>query len=870
MALLLKKQTGKHVENIKTSEREEIFILPQNPIHHFIVFFLTILFSFSSFSGDTTRYKTPSGFEKLLDTQISDIDIILANKSIGSGQITTKNSTIKFLKVSLKKHPFKETVVDWMLNQLKQGIQKEGVICGEAENRAVQCTRENKVLQAVFSPEKLLVTLDVDPALLQSTQVAANLFFPLSPTLDTTGVIDYTLRQSFSRYSDHHRLDLGTTISKGEHHLRLLTQNDYRKNRHHSEHFGEIGDCYYHFDRQGTQYGFGLQNKWDFYRSLSGCGFFLPKEDVIAFSWGTSDKTDEATIKSTVFPVKVFMPAAGRIEAYRDQRLIGTENLPAGLNALNTASWPDGVYEVSVKIFLSGELYDVQQHTVYRDRSGKSGSGFSCWAGVSSSKQPNIYGTSPHSSSNSVKSDRTNQSLGGIGWQLPIGNGISLHSMLHLSSVSSAVELGARAFCFRDTLLRASAITTENQSYGLNAGVTTRFSGISFSTYFDYFKPEKTNDSLRFKPRTHNLVALLTYFSPEKDSWSLGCSRNKISHRIHQNLEYRTQLNSFMPSSRMMELQVSLQHGKHIKDQCRHNDIFASSDTMIMFRLNIKFGDLTGYNTRQIYSEYSNRSKKPLAIGGNNSQKTENSWVDHYSISARGSDDFTRAWGSAWLKSPWASGSIGGSVEDINNRYNWNTFSNLNGQYGINQPASGWGPGHTTAGVLLHVPEATRHALFVKINGMAYRFHNTETFIPLPPYRTHIVVIQVDDSEIPVQLEHSIHKFSLYPGNVVDLNIDAWFATDVIGQIVDNNNQPIPYLLLQNSRGYAQTNEQGWFSMTFDRESLILSATHDKSPCRIDLSSRIKQAGQHPFYRLGALICTPAVTDTNIQNPVSN
>ena len=806
--------------------------------------------------GSPLYYKTPAGFEALIDQQFFDVDIVIANKIIGSGQFIAENNTLRFLNVIFRKHPFKESIVGWLKSKLTSGIAHDGIICNDAENRQTTCIKGNKVLQAFFSPEMLTVSLDVDPSLLASSGGATNYFFPLSPVSDTSAVIDYTLRQSFSMTSDHHWLNLGGTVSQGEQYVRLSTYNAYDKNKRRTEYYGQLADCFFHSDKQGEQLSFGLQQQWDFYNSLVGNGFFLPTEDVVAFSWGTSNKTDQVTVKSTVFPIKIFMPEVGRVEIYRDQRLIGTENLSSGLNRLNTSSWPQGVYEVSVKIFTHGELYDIQRHMVYKDSSGQSSAGFSLWGGVSSNEQRSFYGSRCHHH----KSQAANQGLGGIGWRMPLSDGVSISSMLHLSEFSSSVELGTRIFCAGDTLLRANMTTTEHQSNGYNAGVTTRLSGFSLSANYDYFDPQSEKDIMRFKAKQHNLIGLLSYLSHDNACWTAGITHNKLNHRLTQTLECRRRLDVLLPAK--VELQLSLQHGKHYRNLCQKDDIFASGNLAFMLKLSMLFGKSKSGCNQQVSAEYSNRNKQLLTVGGIYREEIKDSWINIYTVSARASEEHNRLWGDAWLQAPWASGSIGGSWEGSARANNWNVFTNLNGQYGIARRNNGWGAGNTTAGVLLHVPESSCRVLSAKINGVVHPLHFCETFIPLSPYQTHIIIVQANDNEAPVQLEQSIFKCSLYPGNVISFDIDAWYAIDVIGQVVDGNNQPVSHLVLKNSRGTAYTNQQGWFSMTFDSRSLTFSGTYKNQSCAMscamDISSQVSRGGSQAFYRLAPITCRPA------------
>lgn len=50
------------------------------------------------------------------------------------------------------------------------------------------------------------------------------------------------------------------------------------------------------------------------------------------------------------------MPANGEARVYRDERLIGLQNLSIGNQNLDTSSFPNGVYNVTVEVYVDGRL----------------------------------------------------------------------------------------------------------------------------------------------------------------------------------------------------------------------------------------------------------------------------------------------------------------------------------------------------------------------------------------------------------------------------------------------------------------------------------------------------------------------------------
>ena len=256
------------------------------------VLFLALFVRFSA--GDdlpSKKYKVPKGFEHLLKNQIVEVDLLLAGKRIGQGQITMSDSNIVFNKLYVKGGSFKSDALYWVQEQLQKGISPRGVICDDALHPLLGCVAGNRLLQATYNPEKLQVELVVDSSLLLSSKASDKHYLPLSSTNQYSAVTDYTLNQSYTPNSQHYLLGLGITLAKGEQHIRSSVRNVFNQSEHNLNQYGELSELYYRNDQQGMQLTAGLQEQWNFYGNLAGNMLFHPREDVVALSWGASSQT---------------------------------------------------------------------------------------------------------------------------------------------------------------------------------------------------------------------------------------------------------------------------------------------------------------------------------------------------------------------------------------------------------------------------------------------------------------------------------------------------------------------------------------------------------------------------------------------------
>lgn len=108
-------------------------------------------------------------------------------------------------------------------------------------------------------------------------------------------------------------------------------------------------------------------------------GFFTPDSDtgnvqtssfgydtVAGAMWGTSDALLVNTDSVSAWPVYVTGRNQSIAEIWRDGRLIYTQQLQAGIQALDTRQLPSGIYDITVKIIENGQTVDTQQAQIYK------------------------------------------------------------------------------------------------------------------------------------------------------------------------------------------------------------------------------------------------------------------------------------------------------------------------------------------------------------------------------------------------------------------------------------------------------------------------------------------------------------------------
>lgn len=141
------------------------------------------------------------------------------------------------------------------------------------------------------------------------------------------------------------------------------------------------------FQSSGTdgKYHYSSSNLYELYsqKELPGyyirLGFFTPDSDtgnveisgfgydtVVGAMWGTSDSLLISSDSVSAWPVYVTGQNQSIAEVWRDGRLIHTQQLESGVQALDTRRLPGGIYDITIKIIENGHIVDTQQAQIYK------------------------------------------------------------------------------------------------------------------------------------------------------------------------------------------------------------------------------------------------------------------------------------------------------------------------------------------------------------------------------------------------------------------------------------------------------------------------------------------------------------------------
>ena len=300
-----------------------------------------------------TNGSIPEGFEALTNMQTTLADFYFGDRLVDSAEVSYNHEYVEITNPVelIRKIPGvlePEIVAQALSGQISPNIAQ---IC--LTGRDTSCGRLSPdIAGVIFNADEFRADIFIDPEYLETRLQAHSKFLPESSsdlgiiqglTATTSGV---TGTQSDS---NNYTLYGNTLLGWKENHI--VSEWDVSKNNDFS-----FETLYAERDTQGMLYGAGY---------LSSSAIMTPEfstnQRLLGVRMGTSSnsRTDSGNVSAT--PVQFFASGRNRVEVVRDDRLIYSTTVDAGNQELDTSSFPNGAYEITVRVYDGSVL--VQEFT---------------------------------------------------------------------------------------------------------------------------------------------------------------------------------------------------------------------------------------------------------------------------------------------------------------------------------------------------------------------------------------------------------------------------------------------------------------------------------------------------------------------------
>lgn len=632
----------------------------------------------------------------------------------------------------------------------------------------------------------------------------------LTPTVDTlTGVQRYNLGYSFinppqSGHQDSNFLQLESTVGLGAHHV-AVDASLY--NLGEPEQSGDIYRAMYERDLDDRRIAAGMVSTWDL--QTLGVVTGLTTGRLYGASYGNQAQSRKQTTNESTTPVQVFMPANGEARVYRDERLIGLQNLAIGNQHIDTSAFPNGVYNVTVEVYVDGRLTSTTTQRVTK-LGGNQGFtrewGWQWWGGMMENSQHSgdspLLGLSLARSLDTLDLATTTYAFrdAAVGearasWQVTDRLGTQLQSMLSTdhswrlaSSLSLQAHDNASLWVSQEKLYAGDALgvsATELYSAGITINLGGWASGMGQLT-FNTTHDRQMNSDRSYADYYQHLYAgrygnLSMRASLQSDSGTLNGFSNK-SITLDYSIPFDNLFSFGMSSNEQGQTTANLNYQKRMEGAINLAALNASrmmhgSDTH-----NMALSGTLGFENR--------------VIGGTMTLGRGHGGDVNGNLIARGA-----------------------------------LITTENDVIASSRSTSG-------SGLIINTGIHREGQMLAKVNGQDYPLQGEQTFLALSPYQEYEVeLLNSKTGKDSYDINTGKQRYTLFPGNVATLDAASSIKemVTVFGVLRAEDGSLLANARIDNHIGTTVTNEVGEFTLDVDKANPMLTFRRGSDFCEADL-----------------------------------
>ena len=567
---------------------------------------------------------------------------------------------------------------------------------------------------------------------------------------------------------------------------------------------------------------------------------FTSDLDVLGIRVATSTKRRIDLDQTTGTPLFVFLPERSRVDVFRNDELIDSRFYDAGNQQIDTSGFPDGAYNVELRITGSSG-------TEHRD------SQFF----VRSESMPPPGETQAYLEVGGVMNtlDQRVPEMEGEQWlragfSSRLRQNLSMDNEIAFAGGTGILQSGVLQL-FRNWHLYTGALVSSDADYGF--AFRGGFQQGDITGNMDFRKVVSSQDAVPYDEFT--LVGESYTQGSATLAFPLGKNRLLLRGRINKRRDNNikslgfsywgelfrrgTLLTNFNIDGAYASQRSWIQAGVEFRWQREQNS------TSFRPRLRHEQREDDGDRTTALIDGRWNSMAEVKGLGEVHRSMYVTHDADRSSIGAR----------FVPREHPYADAEIGYQRSDrssdifyaMNNRM---SVVSTNGQ-------TTFGDGGNDAGaVLVHVTGDLRGKFEILVDNrvVGYAEANVANVISLRPYETYRVKIRPIGDKI-IGFDQSTHEVTLYPGNVEILEFTARQLTVLIGQAVYADGRPVAAARFANVEGYGATDQSGWFQIEFaHRDPLRLKPRGGEPSCQIDMPDLY---ADQDLAVLGELVCRP-------------
>ncbi|WP_088556382.1 CFA/I pilus usher protein CfaC [Escherichia coli] len=830
----------------------------------------------------------PDSFRDLWGEQDEFYEVKLYGQTLGIHRIKTTPTHIKFYspesildKINLKKEKEKELSVFFTNSFSRNG----NMSCQGNTTIQYNCNYiKTKSVDVIVDDVDNVVNLFIGNEFLDS-EAHNDEYHQLSRNVKKAFIQSQTINVSDS--GKYKRLSISGNSALGITDTSYAVLNwwmNYNKSNGYSNNEKTINSLYFRHDLDKRYYyQFGRMDRTDLSQSISGSFNFnlLPLPDIDGIRTGTTQSYIKNKDKFIASPVTVMLTNFSRVEAFRNDQLLGVWYLDSGVNELDTARLPYGSYDLKLKIFENTQL--VREEIIPFNK-GRSSIGDMQW---------DIFvqgGNIVNDNDRYIEKQNNHKSSINTGLRLPITKNISVQQGVSVIDNKSYYEGSLK---WNSGILSGSLNSEFSFLWGDNA--KGNYQSISYTDGFSlsFYHNDKRVDNCG---RNYNAgwsgcyesysaslsIPLLGWTSTlgYSDTYSESVYKSHIlseygfyNQNIYKGRTQRWQLTS-STSLKWMDYNFMPAIGIYNSEQRQLTDKGGYISVTIT-RASRENSLNTGYSYNYSRGNYSSNE---LFVDG---YMTSTNNGDYHEAGMRFNKNRHNAEGRLSGRINNRFGDLNGSFSMNKNRNTNSTNHSLTGGYNSSfaLTSDGFYWGGSTAGLtklaggIIKVKSNDTKKNLVKVTGTLYGDYslgsNDNAFIPVPALTPASLIIEDNnygDNNISILAPTNNDMFML-PGNVYPVEIETKVSVSYIGRGFDPNGTPLsgahvlnePHVILDEDGGFS-------FEYTGNEKTLFLLKGRTIYTCQLG-----KNKVHKGIVFVGDVICdinsTSSLPDEFVKNP---
>ncbi|ELD0445725.1 MULTISPECIES: TcfC E-set like domain-containing protein [Enterobacteriaceae] len=326
---------------------------------------LALLILASLSPAEAALTKIPAGFEVIAQGQQEYIEVYFSGKNLGKYYAMVNLDTVTFLDPASLYNKLELDVDDQKIahivkEKLSQPLARHGELaCGYVRTDSGCGFLNTDTLEIIFNDEESSATLFINPQW-NSAFDAKSLY--LNPDKNTVNAFIHQQDINVLAQDDYQSLSIQGNGALG------ITENSYIGAHWNfngydaddvSDSNADVSDLYYRYDflrRYYVQAG-RMDNRTLFNAQGGNFTFnFLPLGAIDGMRIGSTLSYLNQAQSQQGTPVMVLLSRNSRVDAYRNEQLLGSFYLNSGSQFIDTTSFPPGSYSVALKVYENNQL----------------------------------------------------------------------------------------------------------------------------------------------------------------------------------------------------------------------------------------------------------------------------------------------------------------------------------------------------------------------------------------------------------------------------------------------------------------------------------------------------------------------------------